>query len=583
MAGAAGGPLTGVVPCGDQAGGGALRPGPSRSDGHDNHGVGTSGELASGRAAYAGQAWTEAHESLSAADRSRGLGARDLELLATSAYMLGREGDYLTALRRAYRAHLDGGEALPALRCAFWVAVTLAQRGDTGGAGGWLGRARRLLEREGADRVEAGYLLLPLVFQQEGSGELEAAAATAAEAAAIAERFGDPDLLALAGHEHGHILIRLGRLDEGVALLDEAMVAVTAGELSPIPAGIVYCGAILACQDAHELRRAREWTAALTSWCERQPDLVAFTGRCLVHRAQIMRLNGAWAAALEEAAKAEERCLRGENPAAAGEACYQRGEIHRLRGEFRAAEAAYREASARGLEPQPGFALMRLAQGKAEAAETAIRRVEGEASEAGRRATVLPAFVEIMLSVDDLAAAREASAELDSLATGHAEDALEAMAAQARGAVLLAGGDARGALARLRRAFEVWRELDAPYEAARARELIGQACRELGDEDGARLELEAARDAFASLGATTDLTRVGMLLEISGTVDDHGLTRRELEVLQHIAAGETNKAIAAELVLSVRTVDRHVSNIYAKLGVSSRAAATAFAHEHGLL
>ncbi len=545
--------------------------------------MGTSGELASGRAAYAGQAWTEAHESLSAADRSRGLGARDLELLATSAYMLGREGDYLTALRRAYRAHLDGGEALPALRCAFWVAVTLAQRGDTGGAGGWLGRARRLLEREGADRVEAGYLLLPLVFQQEGSGELEAAAATAAEAAAIAERFGDPDLLALAGHEHGHILIRLGRLDEGVALLDEAMVAVTAGELSPIPAGIVYCGAILACQDAHELRRAREWTAALTSWCERQPDLVAFTGRCLVHRAQIMRLNGAWAAALEEAAKAEERCLRGENPAAAGEACYQRGEIHRLRGEFRAAEAAYREASARGLEPQPGFALMRLAQGKAEAAETAIRRVEGEASEAGRRATVLPAFVEIMLSVDDLAAAREASAELDSLATGHAEDALEAMAAQARGAVLLAGGDARGALARLRRGFEVWREFDAPYEAARARELIGQACRELGDEDGARLELEAARDAFASLGATTDLTRVAMLLEISGTVDDHGLTRRELEVLQHIAAGETNKAIAAELVLSVRTVDRHVSNIYAKLGVSSRAAATAFAHEHGLL
>src|SRR5262245_13010542 len=295
--------------------------------------------------------------------------------------MLGREKDYFGSLQRAYGAHLEAGEALAALRCAFWIGVNLAQRGDMGGAGGWLGRAQRLLEREGTNRVEGGYLLLPLVFQQEGNGDLEAAAATAAKAAAIGERFGDPDLSALAGHERGHILIRLGRLEEGVGLLDEAMVAVTAGELSPIPSGIVYCGAILACQDAHELRRAQEWTAALTGWCERQPDLVAFTGRCLVHRAQIMRLHGAWQEALEEAQRAEQRCLDGENPAAAGEARYQRGEVHRLRGELPAAEEAYREASAQGWEPQPGFALMRLAQGKAQAAEAAIRRVEDETTE----------------------------------------------------------------------------------------------------------------------------------------------------------------------------------------------------------
>ena len=381
-------------------------------------------ELERGRQSYASQAWTDAFESLSAADRSDQLGAGDLELLATSAYMLGREEDYLGILERAYRAHLDADEGLAALRCAFWIGVTLASGGEMGRAGGWLGRAQRLLDRQGDDCVESGYLLLPRVFEQEGSGDLEAAAATAAEAAAIGERFGDPDLFALAAHEQGHTLIRLGRLKEGLALLDESMVAVTAGELSPIASGIVYCGVILACQDAHELRRAQEWTAALTGWCERQPDLVAFTGRCLVHRAQIMQLHGAWSEALEEARRAAERCLRAENPAAAGEACYQRGEIHRLLGDYRAAEEAYREASGHGREPQPGLALLRLAQGKADAAEAAIRRVEAETSEPGKRAGLLPAFVEIMLAVDDLDAARAASGELEAIAQGQENGAL---------------------------------------------------------------------------------------------------------------------------------------------------------------
>jgi DNA-binding CsgD family transcriptional regulator len=525
----------------------------------------------------------DAFEALSVADRSHRLAAPDLDLLATSAYMLGREADYFGVLERAYHAHLDAGADLAAVRSAFWMGVSLAQRGEMGGAGGWLGRAQRLLDRDGGDRVEGGYLLLPVVFEQEGSGNLDSAAATAAEAAAVGERFGDSDLFALAAHERGHILIRLGRLKEGLALLDEAMVAVTAGELSPIASGIVYCGVILACQDAHELRRAQEWTVALTRWCERQPDLVAFTGRCLVHRAQIMRLRGAWPEALEEARLAAERCLQGENPRAAGEACYQRGEIHRLLGDFGAAEKAYREASGHGWEPQPGFALMRLSQGKAEAAEAAIRRVESETSEPGKRASLLPAYVEIMLAVDDLDAAREACGELESIARGQGNGALGAMGAQVRGAVELATGDASAALTALRRAGEVWQEFDAPYEAARVRELVGIACRELGDEDAAMLELDAARDVFASLGAATDLSRVGMLAEIAATVESHGLTQRELEVLRHLAAGETNKAIAVELVLSVRTVDRHVGNIYTKLGVSSRAAATGYAHQHGLV
>jgi DNA-binding CsgD family transcriptional regulator len=545
--------------------------------------VGATRELTQGREAYAREAWREAYESLRAADRRDPLRAADLDLLATAAYMLGRLEDYIDCLERAYRAHLDAGSALAALRSAFWIGVNLAQRGEMGGAGGWLTRAQRLLEREDADRVETGYMLLPLVFQQEGAGELEAAAETAAEAAATGERFGDSDLFALAAHERGHILIRLGRVREGLAPLDEAMLAVTAGELSPIVSGIVYCGAILACRDAHELRRSREWTAALTEWCNRQPDLVAFTGRCLTHRAQVMRLDGAWPEALKEARRAAARCLRGENPVAAGEACYERGEIHRLLGDFDAAEEAYREASGHGFEPQPGLALMRLAQGNAEAAEATIRRLEGEASEPARRARLLPAYVEIMLAVDDLDAAGKACDELDALAGSHPGEELTAIAAQARGAVELARGDAGAALSPLRDAVEVSQRLEAPYETARVRELIGQACRELGDEDSARLELEASRDGFASLGAATDLARLDLLLAIAASTDTHGLTERELEVLRLVAAGKSNREVAEELVISEHTAARHLQNIYAKLGVSSRTAATAFAFEHKLV
>ena len=538
-----------------------------------------------GREAYGRQAWRDAHEALGTADASEGISAEDLERFATSAYMLGRESEYLEALERAHSAHLESDQPLEALRCAFWIGVTLASSGEIGSAGGWLARAQRLLEREGADRVERGYLLLPRVFEQEAQGDLEGAAATAAEAAQIGEDFADPDLFALAAHEQGHVLIRLGRLREGVALLDMAMVAVIAGEVSPISSGIVYCGVILACEDAHELRRAQEWTAALSDWCEHQPDLVAFTGRCLVHRAQIMRLKGDWERAIEEAERAAERCTQGENPAAAGQAHYQRGEIHRMLAEHRAAESAYRDASRLGRDPQPGLSLLRLAQGKTKSAAAAIRRVATELTEPGRRAGVLPAYIEIMLAAGDLEAARQACEELRSIAeTGEEETgALAAMAAQAQGAVALASGDAQGALGPLRRAAEAWEGFDAPYERARARELVGLACRRLGDEETAVLELEAASQVFADLGAATDLSRLGKALGSHDARRSQGLTKRELEVLTRVAAGETNKAIATQLVVSVRTVDRHVSNIYAKLGVSSRAAATAYAHEHDLI
>ena len=518
--------------------------------------------LESGRESYASSRWADAYESLSLADQAAPLGAEDLTLLATSAYMLGREDDFVETLERAHHVSLDAGEVPAAARCAFWVGINLALRGETSRATGWFGRAHRLLEREEQDCVERGYLLIPTLLQQAASGDCEAAHATAAKAAAIGERFGDADLLALAGHEQGFALFRQGRVDEGLALVDEAMVAATAGELSPIVTGLVYCSVIAGCRE--------------------QPDMVAHTGQCLVHRAEIMQLHGSWEEALQEAQRAGGRFARSNSQVFAAQAVYRQGEVHRLRGEFADAEAAYRESSRGGWEPQPGLALLRLAQGNADAAAAAIRRVVGETKDRLTRAALLPAQVEIMLAVGDMAEAAAASQELEDIAEGGASGVLGAMSAHARGAVSLARGDASAASAALRDAGQVWQDLGAPYETARVRELVGLACRALGDEDSATLELDAARAVFAQLGAAPDLARVDSLLA-TAPGDTHGLTARELEVLRLAAAGKSNREISAALVISEHTVARHLQNIFAKLNVSSRTAASAFAFEHDLV
>ena len=539
------------------------------------------GELERGREAYVAWAWRDAYESLVSADRETPLGPKDLELLATSSYMLGRDDDYLRTLERAHRGYLDQGETLRAVRCAFWVGITFALRGEMAQASGWLATAQRLLEREERDVPERGYLLMPRVFQHEWAGEYAAAAGVAGEAVAMAERFGDPDGFALALQAQGYMLIKAGRVGEGLALLDEAMVTVTTREVSPIATGLVYCGVIGACQEVYETRRAQEWTAALTRWCEHQPDLVAFTGRCLVHRAEILQLKGQWREALEEAGRAGVRLAEGYDRAWAGEAFYRQGELLRLSGDLTGAEDAYREASRYGRGRQPGLALVRLAQGRADAACAAIRSALDEGSDPTTRAALLPAVVEIMLASNEIEEARSAAAELGEIAERFGSVLLAAAVAHARGTVTLAGGDAQEALGYLRRASQLWRELDAPYEEARTRVSLAEACRALGDEDSAGLELETARHAFERLGARLDAARVEALAH--GATETHGLTRRELEVLRLVASGKSNKEIAAALVLSERTVDRHVSNIFSKLRVSSRAAATAYAFQHRLV
>ena len=436
-----------------------------------------------------------------------------MELLATSAYMLGRNDDYVDALRRAHHVYLDSGEPLRAVRCAFWTGLAFLLGGESAQANGWFGRGRRLLEREGKDCAERGYLLIPVLLEHVLRGDRQAAHDTAAEAAAIGERCGDPDLVALAAQEQSHALIRQGRTEDGLLLLDETMLAVTSGRLSPIVTGLVYCNTIDFCQSTYELRRAREWTDALSRWCEQQPAMVTHTGVCLVHRAEIMELAGAWDQALEEARLAHERFAReGPKRPEAGRAAYRQGEVHRLRGELALAEDAYGEATACGWEPQPGLALLRLAQGRGEVGARAIRRLLDETSEPFARLTLLPAYIEVVLAQGDVDEAAGACRELEMVAERYeGSRAIEAITAHARGAVSLADGEAQRALIALRRCFRIWQELEVPYEAARARSLVGLACRALGDEDSAARELDAARATFAELGATVDLARLDAL------------------------------------------------------------------------
>lgn len=534
------------------------------------------------REAYRQRSWLDAFRQFSVADGRWPLPADDLWKFASVAYLTGRDEEGLTLLERTHRAYVDAEELRTAARCAFWLGFRSADRGEMGRATGWFGRAQRLLAQERDECVEHGYLLVPAIQRQLAAGDTEAAFAAAQEAAAIGRRYGDEDLFALALHGQGRARLRAGRVDEGLALLDEAMVAVTGDELSPIVSGVIYCSVIGACHEVYEVRRAHEWTTALTRWCEAQPDLVPFSGQCRVHRSEVMQFRGAWQEALEEARSAQARAERGEPRRVSAGAWYQAAELHRLLGQFDDAEAAYRRAARLGREPQPGLALLWWTRGASDDALAAIERVAREASLLHQKSRVFPAYLQLMLAAGRLDDASHALAELERLAETYRTEVLTATVAEGRGALALAHGDAHAALPALRVAWHAWQALGAPYEATRTQERIAAACRAAGDAATAELELSAARATYLRLGAAPDVARLD---EAAGGArpDPHDLTQRELEVLRLLAAGSTNPAIAGALGISRRTVDRHVSNVFDKLGVSSRAAATARAYERHLL
>ena len=539
--------------------------------------------LAAGRECFARHAWADCYEALSTVDRESPLDAEDLERVGVVAYLIGRERESVDAWARAYHLLAEVGEAERAARCAFWLAFELFNKGEFAQGGAWLARAQRQLNEAGRDCVEQGYVLVPSAHQSIGAGDPAAAYALFDRATEIGERFHDPTLMALAGLGKAQASMELGETRRATALLDEVMVAVTAGEVSPVVAGIAYCAMIFVCQETFDLRRAKEWTTALSLWCESQPDLVPYRGQCLVHRAELMQLRGAWLDAMNEAELARERLSDPPGQPAVGMALHVQGELHRLRGEFAFAETAYREANHWGHSPQPGLSLLRLAQERVDAAVSGIKRAVEEAQGPLARARLLPAYVEITLAAADLAAARSAAEELAEVAADRDAPYLQAVSAQSLGAVLLAEGNGKAALEELRRAWTGWQQVDAPFQAGRTRVLIGLACRQLGDEDACEMELDAAQWIFRQLGAVPDLARVEALAGNVTTKAGCGLTAREVQVLGLVATGRTNRAISTELFISEKTVARHVSNIFTKLGLSSRSEATAYAYQHDLV
>ncbi|WP_222262978.1 helix-turn-helix transcriptional regulator [Modestobacter marinus] len=541
------------------------------------------GAVDRGRESFGRRAWADAWSQLSAADGEVPLEPPDLERLAVAAFLTGREEESVDVWARAHHTAVGRGDVVHAARCAFWMAFVLANGGRLARAGGWIHRAQRLLDASGLDCVEQGYLRYAAGLRQTFEGDPAGGSAGLAEGAAVGDRFRDPQLGALARVGRGRCLIHLGEVAEGLAWMDDGMVAITAPEVSPAVVGDLYCTVIEGCQEVCDVRRAQEWTEALSRWCESQPQLVLYRGQCLVHRAELMLLHGAWPDAGIEVQRACDRLARPTGQPVLGAAHYVRAELHRLRGEFPEAEEAYRQAHRWGRRPEPGLAQLRLRQGRVDEAAAALRRALDEAAEPVLRVRLLAGYVEVLLARGNVAAARTAVDELSTLASGWNAPWLRAGALHATGAVLLAEGDTRAALSSLRRAVAAWCELGAPYDAARARVLIGLACRSLGDADGARLELDAARSVFQELAAEPDLASVEALSPGRAPRAEGGLTVREAEVLALVATGRTNQAIASELFISEKTVATHLSSVFSKLGLSSRSAATAYAYTHDLV
>jgi len=539
-----------------------------------------------GRAAFAARQWRTAYAQLSAADAEGSLEPADLEGLAAAAYLVGEDERAVALWTRVHHGCIDRGDAPRAAYWGYWLAFIQLLSGEPAQATGWLARAQRLEKTQPEPGAAQGYGEVLHGLLALGSGDAAGASGHFDAAIAFAEKFDDPDLLALGLLGQGQALIVRHEFADGAARLDEAMLGITAGRVSPMLAGIVYCAVILTCQRFFDLARAREWTRQLDRWCTAQPEMSPFRGECLVHRSQILQARGDWPGALGEAAKAREH-LAGRSEAVVGRACYQQGELHRLRGEFDQAERMFREAGRHGCEPQPGASLLRLARGEAGAAAASIRHaVEAAVDVPGpagglSRPRLLGPLVEILLAQGDVAGARKAADALAAVAAKIKSPYLAAASAHASGAVLLAEGDAQAAQARLREAWMLWQQLEMPYESACVRVLLGEACRALEDRDTARMHLDAARAVFERLEAAPALAALERSTADGGA--GGALTPREREVLALVAAGRSNREIAGKLAISEHTVARHVSNIFDKLGVGSRAAAGHYAHLHKLV
>jgi DNA-binding CsgD family transcriptional regulator len=549
------------------------------------HTVGMAGLTAGGRGRGAAD-WASSYRDLTALTVDD-LSGTDVERLAVSSYLIGDDARCAAMWEEAHRRHVEADDPAGAALCSFWLAFSMMMRGQMAQAAAWLGRTEAVLASNERCRA-SGYVLIPALLQALDGDEPAMARTLAAEAADVAETFEDPDLAALAQLGDGQALMMMGDIHSATARFDSVMLMVSTGEVGPVVAGVVYCAVILECMQVFDLTRAAEWTEALHGWCEDQPDLVPYRGQCLVHRSQLQQAAGNWTAAFATVLHACDRLTEPPHPAL-GLARYQEAELHRLRGAYDDAAVAYAQASAHGHDPMPGLALLELARGDVDVAAAGIRRALESATASYQRPRLLVAAVDILREARDIAGARRAGDELGAIADASPSEILRAMADQALGAVLLSEGDPAGAFARLRSAHTTWTRRQMPLETAQTSMLLGLGCLSLGDRASAALEFDNAASILDSLGAVPDAAR---LRTLRPTVDmppapsiheKSSLTAREIEVLAHVAAGRTNREIASALTISQHTVGRHVENMFAKLGVNSRAAATAYAYEHHIL
>ena len=540
--------------------------------------------------------WRDVYETLSRADQEAALGAGDLELLSTAAFLTGYRDRSRQASLRAYQIHVNSGERRKAALAAVSIGLDeldIAEIAQVSGClpaslsscSAWVAQAAALLDGE-QECVEFGYLLVPVAFEHLAAGsareELEESVRVAERAVELGRRFGDEGLVALAGMVLGRSLIRSRREHEGLSVLEGSVSTAVMGDV-PVPiAGIVLTAAVNAAEEQWDLLRFDRFVRDLVAWCRLQQGMVQFRARALAHEATLNRLHGSWATALEVATEATDPAFGDLDQTALADALYEQGEIRRLRGELEAAEDAFCRAGEMGRDPQPGLALLRLIEGDTGAAAASITRAVAESNRPLERAKLLSSQVEIGVEAGGGDGAERAARALAEIADTRDSPYLDATAKQARAMLLLATGEPLAALRHLREASRVWRHLDMPYEEGRARSLVARSCEMLGDEDTMVLEAEAAAQIFRQLGAERDLRGAERIIA-RDPEEASGLTNRELEVLRLVANGLTNKEIADRLVVAVRTVDSHVSNLFTKLGVTNRAAATAYAHQNGLV
>ena len=539
------------------------------------------------RAALDRYAWQEAFDLVVDAASADDAPTDLLEVFAEAAWWTSRLDDCIATRERLYRRHEDAGDRARAGATAVLLYGNHAFKGQHAVAGAWLARGRRLLA-DVPECADHGVLWIAEAEAAHGGEEVTRASDFAERALDLGRRLGDADLEAESLQCLARLCIADGRADEGLALFDEAMLGAVEGRLSPFVVGKVYCSLISACQELGDLRRAAEWTEVGATWAAHHP-VSAFPGLCRVHRAEVLQMQGQWARAEEEARRACTE-LDGVNPYNTALSFKEIGEIRRRLGDLDGAAKAFRAAADLGLQPQPGLALLRLAEEKV---AVAARMIQQALCEAGgndlARAKLLPAAVQIGVAADDLDAARTAADELDRIARTYRSSVIEASTAASRGRLLLAEHDLPNAVAALRIALQRWRALGVPYEVATTQVLLGEAARRAGDDDDATASFTAAAAAFERLGAALDVARLDGADTAGTTHADRedrgrgaGLTDREAELLRLVAAGRTNRAIADELHVSEKTVERHLSNVFRKLGVSSRAAASVQAVRLGL-